>query len=112
MAVLAVKKRFELLHSDPKLRPGYEIIKKNLAEIKTWLRAYKLSLNVKKTKYSVIASHNKLANLNYQFDVKIDEHFLVRAKSCKYLGIDLDEKLSWDSHVDNILSKKYPLASG
>ena len=82
---MAVKKRFELLHHDPKLRPGYEI-KKNLAEIKTWLRAYKLSLNVKKkNKYPIIASHNKLANLNYQFDVKIDEHFLVRAKSCKYL---------------------------
>ena len=37
--------------------------------------------------------------------MKIDEHFLVRAKTCKYLGIDLDENLSWDSHVDNIVKK-------
>ena len=48
----------------------------DLAEIKTWLRANKLNLNVKKPKYSIIGSPNKLANLNYQFDVKIDDHFL------------------------------------
>ena len=78
----------------------------DLAEIKTWLRANKLSLSDKKrNKYSNIGSHNKLANLKYQFNVKIDEHFLERAKTYKYLGIDLDENLSWDSHIDNIVKK-------
>ena len=52
-----------------------------------------------------IGGHNKLANLNHQFDVKIDEHCLERAKTYKYLGIGLDESLSWDSHVDNIVKK-------
>ena len=43
----------------------------NLAEIQTLLQANKLSLNVKKkNKYSIIGSHNKLTNLNHQFDVK------------------------------------------
>ena len=46
-----------------------------------------------------------MANLNYQFDVKIDEHCLERAKTYKHLGIDLDENLSWDSHIDNIVKK-------
>lgn len=46
------------------------------AEIKTCLQANKLNMNVKKIKYAIIGSHNKLANLNYQFDVKIDEHCL------------------------------------
>ena len=50
----------------------------------------------------MIGSHNKLANVNHQFDVKTDEHSLERAKTCKYLCIDLDESLSWDSHIDNI----------
>jgi len=54
-----------------------------LAEIQTWLQANKLSHNTKKTKqktikqknkYSIIGSHNKLLNLNYYFDVKIDEN--------------------------------------
>ena len=46
-----------------------------------------------------------MANLNHQFDIKINEHSLERAKTYKYLGIDLDESLSWDSHVDNIVKK-------
>jgi len=32
-------------------------------------------------KYSLIGSHGKLANLNYRFGVKIDEHCLERAKN-------------------------------
>ena len=58
-----------------------------------------------KTKYSIVGSHTKLANLNYHFDVKIDEHCLERAKTYKYLGIDLDENFSWDSHINNIVKK-------
>ena len=64
----------------------------DLAEIQTWLQADKLSLNVK---YSIIGSHNKLANLNHQFDITIDEHSLERAKTYNYLGIEFDESLSW-----------------
>ena len=37
--------------------------------------------------------------------MKIDEHFLERAKTYKFLGIDLDENLSWDSYIDNIVKK-------
>ena len=37
--------------------------------------------------------------------MKIDERFLERAKTYNYLGIDLDENLSWDSHIDNIVKK-------
>ena len=46
-----------------------------------------------------------MANLNHQFDVKINEHYLERAKTYKYLGIDLDESLSWDSHIDSVVKK-------
>ena len=63
----------------------------DLAHIQTWLQANKLSLNVKKNKFSIIGSHNKLANLTHQFDVKINEHYLEGTKTYKYLGIDLDE---------------------
>ena len=53
----------------------------DLAEIQIWLQANKLSLNVKKTKYSIIGSQNKLANLNHQFDVKINGYSLERTKT-------------------------------
>lgn len=53
----------------------------------------------------VIGNHNKLVNTNQQFDVKINNHSLERASTYKYLGIDLNESLSWDSHIDNIDKK-------
>ena len=37
--------------------------------------------------------------------MKIDDHFLERTKTYKYLGIDLDENLAWDSHIDNIVTE-------
>ena len=37
--------------------------------------------------------------------MKIDDHFLERAKTYEYLGIDLDENLTGDSHIDNIVKK-------
>ena len=52
-----------------------------------------------------ISSQNKLANLNHQFDVKIDGYSLERTKTYKYLGIELNESLSWDSHIDNTIKK-------
>ena len=61
----------------------------------------------KKNKYFIISSQNKLADLNHQFDVKIDGYSLERTKTYmyKYFGIDLDESLSWDSHFDNTVKK-------
>ena len=44
-----------------------------------------------------------MANLNHQFDIKIDQHSLERAKT--YLGIELDESLLWDSYINNIVKK-------
>lgn len=38
-----------------------------------------MSKTTKQNKYSIIGSHDKLPKLNYQFDVKIDEHCLERA---------------------------------
>ena len=76
-----------------------------MTQIQAWLQANKISLNVKKNKFCIIGSHNKLASLNHQFDVKINEHYLGRTKTYKYLGIDSEESLSWDSHIDSVVKK-------
>ena len=41
--------------------------------IQTWLQANKLTLNVKKTKYVLIANQNKLSGLNHDFEIKIED---------------------------------------
>ena len=61
----------------------------DLAVLQTWLQVNKLSLNVKKSKYFIIGSHDRLGNLSQSLE---------RAKTYMYLGVDLDESLSWDSY--------------
>ena len=41
-------------------------------KIQSWLQAYKLSLNVKKTKYSITANQYEIAQLNHLPNIKMD----------------------------------------
>ena len=62
-----------------------------LNKIESWLQANKLSLNVKKTKYSIIDAQCKIALLDHQPDVRINEHSVDRARTHRYLGVEIDD---------------------
>lgn len=53
----------------------------DLNKIQPWLQAYKLSLNVKKTKYSIIATQYKITHLDHQPDVRINGHSVDRVRT-------------------------------
>jgi hypothetical protein len=65
----------------------------------------KLSLNVMKTKYMFVASRQRLSNIPEQLDISISGNEIKRVKSYKCLGLELDEGLTWESHVSEIISK-------
>lgn len=65
----------------------------------------KLSLNVMKTKYMLVASRQRLSNIPEQIDISISGNEIKRVKSYKCLGLELDEGLTWESHVSAIISK-------
>ncbi len=66
----------------------------------------KLSLNVMKTKYMFVASRQRLSNIPEQLDISISGIEIERVKSyIKCLGLELDEGLTWESHVSAITSK-------
>ena len=77
----------------------------DLVEIQTWLQASKLSLNVKKTKLMIMGSHYRLSHIEHNFHIKVDDRTLERVKTYKYLGVELDETLTWHSHIDSIIKK-------
>ena len=74
-----------------------------------WLNANKISLNSGKTEY--ILFRHKLKPMNYELKLKINGKKLYPSTSIKYLGIFLDEDLSWKKHV-NITSLKLHRANG
>jgi len=62
----------------------------DLNKIQSWLQANKLSLNVKKTKYSIIATQYKIGQLDHQPDVRINGHSIDRVGTQRYLGVKID----------------------
>ena len=62
--------------------------------------ANKLSVNVWKTKYSLFHKNNRLDDLLFSLAKLSNENLEIkRASYTKFLGVLLDENLSWKEHL-------------
>ena len=77
----------------------------DLARIKEWLLANKLSQNVAKTEFMLIGSDYKINNLVTQPIIKIDQTKIKQVFKSRVLGVDIDNKLKWTNHID-IVAKR------
>jgi hypothetical protein len=75
-----------------------------LIKLSHWFIANKLSLNVNKSKFIIFGSKNVSVN-STNLDINIDGVKLERVKHIKFLGVNIDEKLSWKVHISNIAKK-------
>ena len=78
-------------------------VNNEIKKIYTWLTANKLTLNIKKSKFMII-SKRKGINKNL-FKVKINSVPLERCSSYKYLGLFIDEGLTWKNHIKHVCQK-------
>ena len=75
-----------------------------------WFHCNKLSLNVDKTKFIVFKPTKKNADFN-NLTLEIGGKKIERignnfpTKSFKFVGINIDENLSWDYHISKVKSK-------
>ena len=82
-----------------------EKMNKELTNVNNWCNANKLSLNVKKTKNSFFHKSSKkdiplwLPNLN------INGFTVERESSIKFLGVWIDENLTWRDHIHTVENK-------
>ena len=77
----------------------------DLNNIHQWLCANKLSLHIGKTNSMLIGSVKKVKHKNHELDLKLNEENINQTNNVKYLGVDLDENLKFDVHVDNLVNK-------
>lgn len=78
----------------------------NIEKLSKWFKANRLTLNLNKTKY--ILSHtkkheNEINNSN--INLYIDGINIEKVSKYKYLGIIIDNKLTFRDHIDNICKK-------
>ena len=83
----------------------------DLSKVYTWLSANKLTLNLTKTEFMLIASRQKLSNLSDSPSLTINNMTVEQVSSTKSLGVCIDQTLNWESHIENI-SKKIASAIG
>ena len=67
----------------------------NVAE---WIKCNKLSLNLEKTNFMLFS--NSLRNL--PGNIMLDGSTLNRVQSSRFLGVTIDEDLSWKPHIHNV----------
>ena len=73
-------------------------INAELLKVSEWIKANKLSLNLLKTNYILFSnSLNSLPN-----DITFDNTTIEQVTHTKFLGVLVDNKLSWKSHIENI----------
>ena len=74
-------------------------------KIQEWLLANKLSVHyVDKSKYMLINS-NVNRSVDNDFELKMGGYVLERTKSYQYLGLLVDERFSWENHVNEFCWK-------
>lgn len=90
-----------LVYFDDSLEFLQQRMTNDLNMIMRWLDAHKLTLNIEKSNYMFLS----LRKIHYSNPLLVDGGELCYSKQIKYLGLWLDETLSWDYHTDNIRKK-------
>ena len=80
------------------MQEGLRIVNEELRKISTWLISNRLSVNVNKTACMLFSNTNTDMDSNIYINGAI-----VRKVSCvKFLGILIDDKVTWKSHCQNV----------
>ena len=76
---------------------------RELRHVKKWLEANKLAINIEKTNFVVFHSPSK--KLTEPIILKCGRKKIIHANHVKFLGVLLDETLSWRSHLIKLSRK-------
>ena len=77
-----------------------------LAKINQWIQCNRLSLNIEKTNYMIMADpRNKVYHENCK--ITINGQNIICVHNTKFLGVIIDESMSWKHHIEYICNKTY-----
>ena len=91
-----------LFSSGSNARSLQDGVNNDLAIIAEWLKVNKLSLNIKKTHFMCFSAKNKPSPC---ISLQIDGEALAEVNKSKFLGVIIDNKLSWKDHISLVCRK-------
>ena len=77
-------------------------VNNDLAIVAEWLKVNKLSLNIKKTHFMCFSAKNKPSPC---ISLQIDGESLAEVNKSKFLGVIIDNNLSWKDHISFVCRK-------
>ena len=90
--------------SDEKIENCVKKLNDDLKCIVSWCSANNMQINAKKTKIMLYGKRNMLRKVkNINLDVKVEDCILARVKTYKYLGVHLDEFLTYNKHINQVI---------
>ena len=81
----------------------YHSINADLQNISQWFNSNKLYLNVKKTQYILFKLNKR--EISQDLKIKLGGEVLERKRTIKFLGITLDDNLTWQGQIEKVKSK-------
>ena len=78
-------------------------INAELVNVQEWLTLNQLTLNIKKSNYIIFRTAKK--QLKKSLTLKLDNKEIQRVDKTKFLGIIIDQHLTWNNHIDYITKK-------
>ena len=88
-----------LLNKSKSIKKLNIFINFDLKNLSNWLNANKISLTVSKTE--LIMFKPRMKKVDFDLKLKLNRKRLYPTKSIKHLGIEIDESLTWNKHVEN-----------
>ena len=81
----------------------HEMMQQDLVSIESFLLSINLEMSIKKTEFMIFKSTNS-SNTGCFETIKFGCNVICKVAKFKYLGLIIDEKLTWKFHVESILS--------
>ena len=80
-------------------------INRELKKVKLWLDSNKLALNIEKTNF--VLFHSPRRKLSEFTNLKIGKQFIQKTKYVKFLGVLMDEHLTWKYHTTELCKETF-----
>ena len=91
--------------SGDKYKDLFNFLNEDLASLNDWLSLNKLTLNLGKTKYMTYSLSSRAVQPNSDLRISLDGVEIEKVSEFKFLGVYIDEHLSWKSHMNKLLAK-------
>ena len=85
--------------SDSDINNVHSTVNRELVGVNNWLMANRLSLNISKISYMIISNQKNV------IDIRILDSILRKVSTVKFLGVTLNENLTFNDHVKNVTTK-------